>query len=231
VISIKAIICDLDGTLYRHPPVRRGMAFRLAAHALRSPGSGWRTLRFVSAYRRAQEVLRQRGRPFAEDAQLLLACEETAADPEWGRRLVDQWIEVAPLDLVRRHVRRDAIGFLDMARRHGVRLAVFSDYPAAAKLDAMGLRSHFDVVRWAQEPDVSAFKPDPRGLRLTLAALNVDASDALYVGDRPDIDAAAALAAGMRAAVIGAHPSLSTPSCLHVRSFTELTATLGWLPQ
>lgn len=41
-------------------------------------------------------------------------------------------------------------------------------------------------------------KPDPRVFRPALAALGATASDSVYVGDRPELDGAAAHAAGLR---------------------------------
>jgi len=131
-----------------------------------------------------------------------------------------------PLDLVRRHARSDLVDFLQAARRQRLRLGVFSDYPAEAKLAAMGIRPFFDVVRCAQDPDVGVFKPNPRGVGVVADALGVDRSRSLYVGDRPGVDEAAARAAGVRAAIIGKHPP-ADPACLHVRSFAELGAHLG----
>src|SRR5260370_34147189 len=78
-----------------------------------------------------------------------------------------------PLDLVRQHMRPGVVEFLEAARRRGLRLGLFSDYPVEAKLVAMGVRHFFSAVRWAQQPDVAAFKPNPRGLRGTLDDLGV----------------------------------------------------------
>lgn len=141
--------------------------------------------------------------------------------------MIARWMEELPLDLVRRHMRPDTAEFLSSAQRHGLRLAVFSDYPAEAKLTAMGIRQFFQVVRWAQQPDISAFKPDPRGLRLTAEALGVKPADTLHVGDRPAIDAAAAHAAGMRAAIIGRHASSCPVSCLRAQTLHDLGGLLG----
>jgi HAD superfamily hydrolase (TIGR01509 family) len=222
VASIRAIIFDLDGTVYRNAPVVRRMALRLAAHVARHPGTGWRTVQLISAYRLAQERLREAGAPCSDGQQLAFACEQTGADAEWASRVVARWMETSPLDLVRKYMRPDIAEFLALARRNDLRLAVFSDYPADAKLTAMEIRQHFDVVRWAQQSDVSVFKPNPRGLQLTAKALGVEAADALHVGDRPAVDVAAAHAAGMKAAIIGRHTQASSSSCLHAKTFREL---------
>jgi FMN phosphatase YigB (HAD superfamily) len=56
----------------------------------------------------------------------------------------------------------------------------------------------------ATEADVNAFKPHPRGFLAAAARWGLEPGAILYVGDRPEVDAVGAVAAGMRCAVIGA---------------------------
>jgi HAD superfamily hydrolase (TIGR01549 family) len=232
--SIKALVLDLDGTLYHHAPVRRAMALRLTAALARRPAVGWRTMRLISAYREAQETLRDRAAGIGRGDQLAAACTQAGVDPAWAAGIVTHWMEQRPLDLVRRHMRPGVAEFLRAARRRGLSLGLFSDYPVEAKLDAMGIRHFFEAVRWAQEPEVAAFKPNPRGLQLTIDRLGVAPEDALHIGDRPQIDAEAARRAGMPAVIIGHRPceprqvkeSTAAASCVHVRTFEELAALL-----
>src|SRR5579864_2475429 len=56
---LKALIFDVDGTLYEKGRVRRAILFRLVRAYLASPREGLLTLRVLDAYRKAQEVLRK----------------------------------------------------------------------------------------------------------------------------------------------------------------------------
>ncbi|MBV9283309.1 MAG: HAD family hydrolase [Acidimicrobiia bacterium] len=69
------------------------------------------------------------------------------------------------------------------------------------KLDALGLADAFAVVVLTDRLDGgrAARKPNPVGLLHALSQLFVEPEAAVYVGDRPDKDIAAAHAAGMRA--------------------------------
>ena len=67
------------------------------------------------------------------------------------------------------------------------------------KLRALGLESHFDIVVFADELGREHRKPSPVSLLAALTGLGVTARDAVFVGDRPERDVAAASAAGMRA--------------------------------
>ncbi|MEO7190359.1 MAG: HAD family hydrolase [Vicinamibacterales bacterium] len=223
---VRAVIFDLDGTLYRASAVRRGMTIRLLSYMARRPFDGLRTVQLISAYRQAQESLRAAGNPIGPNDQLALACRVRKAEPAWAARAVQRWMEEAPLDLVRRHTRVGVTQCLHALRGAGIRVGLFSDYPPQAKLEAMGIRELFDVVRWAQEPEIAAFKPDPRGLLATLNALDVAPADALYVGDRPETDGQAARSAGVRAAIIGQSSTDPAGDWMQLGGFAELTHSL-----
>jgi HAD superfamily hydrolase (TIGR01549 family) len=79
----------------------------------------------------------------------------------------------------------------------GLRLGIFSDFRPATKLRALRIEHFFEVVISAQDLEVQRFKPDPLGLELVLERMGIVATQALYVGDRAEIDGAAAHRAGM----------------------------------
>jgi HAD superfamily hydrolase (TIGR01509 family) len=202
---LKALVFDLDGTLYRQEPLRRAMLVRLLrAHALH-PLAGARTMRLLSAYRKAQEHLRMSPSSESGDlaaAQIRLACEWSGAQPEFATACVARWMEQEPLPILACHPQPGALEFLHACRQQGLRLGLLSDYPAHAKLSALGLDDLFDVVLTAQSADVGVFKPDPRGLLLVIERLGVSPSESMYVGDRAEVDASAAAAAGVPCAIL-----------------------------
>lgn len=204
--TLKALVFDVDGTLYRQSSVRLAMARRLLWACLARPREGASTLRALRAYRRAQELLRNSNNGSADDLahrQVALAADIAREDPGFVAACVARWMEQRPLDLLARARRPGLLEFLEAAKRRRLRLAVFSDYPARAKLEALGIDRLFDVVVSAQDPDVQEFKPSPRGLHLTLARLGVSHRETIYVGDRADVDVRAASRAGMACVIIG----------------------------
>lgn len=205
---LRAILFDVDGTLYWQEPVRRGMLARLLRLSLRAPLCGYRTLRALRAYRQAQERLRVRGsagQPLAE-AQVHAAACQTGYDVGWIHQAVAEWMERTPLDLVAAAVCPGLREFLNVALERNWKLAVVSDYPAAAKLKALGVDSYFTVQVCAQDAAVQCFKPDPRGLFVALERLGVVPEAALYVGDRPEVDGVAAARAGIACAILRHQP-------------------------
>jgi HAD superfamily hydrolase (TIGR01509 family) len=202
---LRAIIFDLDGTLYRQGSLRRTMALRLLSTHLARPLLGLRTARVLSAYRRAQEQLRTELSEPSDltAAQLRLACESSGCEAQFVAECVDRWMEREPLRHLAARRRPGLREFLADCRRHGLRLAVLSDYPAQAKLEALGVRDAFDLVLTAQSPEVGLFKPHPRGLLAVAEGVAVTPSECLYIGDREEVDAAAAAAAGIASIIIG----------------------------
>jgi HAD superfamily hydrolase (TIGR01509 family) len=204
-LNITALIFDVDGTLYPHAGIRRAMMTRLAGAACTNPARGLRAIRVLRAYRRAQEQLRGQplNGPRLEDEQIRVAAAWSGVAQSEVRVIAKHWMEDRPLDLLGAHVRPGAAGFLAKARQQGYRLGVFSDYPARTKLLAMGLDGYFDAILCAQDPDIQRFKPDPAGLLATAARLYASANECVYIGDRPEVDAAAAKHAGMHCVILG----------------------------
>ncbi len=225
---LKAIIFDVDGTLYHQGPLRREIALHLVrAHAVR-PLRGLRTLRILLAYRRAQELMRiaDVSTDLAE-AQIRLACERTGFERSLVVECVARWMEQEPLLCLRRFVRPGLLDFVKACRKRSLKLAALSDYPAEAKLQALGLGGLLDVVLCAQSPSIGVFKPHPLGLQRALQQLGASAGEALYVGDRAEVDAAAAAAAGIPCAILGRRKSTDGEgSWLGVGGYAELETIL-----
>jgi beta-phosphoglucomutase-like phosphatase (HAD superfamily) len=191
-------------------------------------------VRALYAYRSCQEELRvdDAGASALPIATVQLQRAARRAGLAGGRvgGIAVRGVERAPLPLLAACARSGLHAFLQRASRAGVPVGVVSDYPAAAKLETLGVASLVRVVVCAQDAEVGRFKPDPRGLLLAARRLGVAPAAVLYVGDRPEVDAAAATAAGMRCAIIGpqsrARPNGATarvdPAWLPVDGFESL---------
>jgi FMN phosphatase YigB (HAD superfamily) len=222
---LKGVIFDVDGTLYRQAPLRRAMLLRLLRMSLRHPVKGWWTFRALAAYRRAQEHLRGAAAGDVAAAQIDVACKRSGIERDELIACVERWMEHEPLEILPRCAQAGVVEFLRGCKARGLRLAALSDYPAAAKLQALGIADLFDVVLCAQAPEIGVFKPDPRGLVVALQRLDVGREDSLYVGDRADVDAAAAQAAGI-SCVILTRDAASSDAYTTVTGYRQLQALL-----
>jgi putative hydrolase of the HAD superfamily len=94
----------------------------------------------------------------------------------------------------------DALTALEVAKSIGWRIGVLtngSTHQQNAKLAAIGLAGHIDVVSTSEALGFS--KPAPEAYQLTCEALGVDPADTLMIGDNLELDVVAARAAGLSA--------------------------------
>ena len=189
-----AVVFDVDGTLYRQRGLRLRMTADLAVAAAvsrRARGD----LRILKRFRADRETLADKVDRGFETAQYAVAAEALGLPPDRVREAVRRWIHERPLRYLARHRVPGLLEWWELLRGRGVRLGVYSEYPAEEKLRALGLRA--DAVAASTDPGVDAFKPDPKGIRVVLERLGASPGRALYVGDRADRDRPCAEAAGV----------------------------------
>lgn len=208
--SPRAVLWDLDGTLYRQGPLRRRMLLELVRSPLWEGWGAHRTLRRLRTFRLVREELRALGR--SDQPLERLQYEEPARrlgdDAAELERTVHEWMHRRPL----RHLnacRQSGLPELlgELAER-GIALGVFSDYPAREKLAALGLDEPFELILCATDAEVNAFKPHPRGFLHACELWGLSPDQVLYVGDREEVDAAGARAAGMDVFLLGSPADL-----------------------
>jgi putative hydrolase of the HAD superfamily len=194
---VQGIIFDVDGTLYDQSALRWRMVSRIASAHWSAPIEGVRVIRALQAYRQAHEELRNKF--FSPDLQLAAAAAKCRYPVAEVRSTVDQWFERTPLDLLPRCTYSGIPKFLHLLSELRISCGVFSDYPAEAKLSAMGLEGFFSHVLCAAE--VGRLKPDPIGILTVAREMGLAPEGTLCVGDRT-IDLEAAAKAGMQGLLI-----------------------------
>jgi HAD superfamily hydrolase (TIGR01549 family) len=203
--AIRGVLVDVDGTLYHQAPVRALMAGEIAIYTLRHPRAGRDLVRILRTFRRVREGLRPLGRTATPitDLGLCETARRVGVRPTAVQQAVDEWMFQRPLKHLARARRRRLIAVLTRLHQQRIPLGVLSDYPADAKLRAMGLADLFSAVVCTTDPAINALKPHPRGFRHACAVLACDTSRVVYVGDRADVDTAGASAAGMSCCLVG----------------------------
>jgi len=197
---IEAVIYDVDGTMYHLKRMRRLMARQLMVAFLRSPVRTWRDVRVIGAYRKAQELLRGGGEVdfSGGDPQLAVAARQLGRPVEAIQPRIDEWIHRRPLRILPRCRRPVVLETIRRLHEAGVKQGVYSDYPAGAKLEVLGVADCIDAVVWSAQAQVGQYKPSPRGFLRAAELLGAAPEAAVYVGDREDADGAGARAAGMQ---------------------------------
>ena len=204
--TIDLVVFDVDGTLYDQRQLRLGMLRQLISHAWLTRSLD--TLLTLRTFRRVREALGERVGEQAGADFMALQYAQTASrhgiTSAAVRALTDEWMEQRPLPLLAACRYAYVAEVFAGLRASGKRIAAFSDYPAVAKLAALGLRA--DVVVCATDAGIARLKPDPAGLLAILRQTGVAPARALMIGDRFDRDAAAAARAGMRALIRSRRP-------------------------
>ena len=227
--DLRALVFDVDGTLYELNRVRRSVIYRFVKANLLTPSQGLLTARAILAYRKAQETMRTILADWCDlrEAQLQLACATSGIEPKLMRSSVARWMEQECLALLAPCLRDGVMELLCVPQKSGLKLAAYSDYPAQSKLYALGISRLFDLVVTAQDPAVQRLKPDPRGLEVVLQRLGVTKQEVIYIGDRPEIDGLAALCAGIRCLIVGRRQGSSRiKGVIDIGSFWELISAL-----
>ncbi|MEE1927308.1 HAD family hydrolase [Streptomyces sp. TRM 70351] len=197
-MPVRAILWDVDDTLFDYTGSDRAAALRHLREeglldAFDTPEAAWERWRAVMEEQFARflageldfhEHRRGRARDF-----LGRPLTDAEADAWFGRYVAHYEAAWCLFP--------DALPALD-ALRDGYRHGVLSNSSAAnqdRKLRALGIRDRFEVLVCADE--LGCAKPAPEAFTAACAALGLPPKEVAYVGDRLDIDALAAQAAGL----------------------------------
>ena len=204
----KAVVYDVDGTLYPLWPMRFYMLREMAWRFAHSPIRLLRELRVLQVYRSMLDRLRGRSAadPDISDPQLHAAARKLGMEPADIHDTVHEWVAKRPLRFLPRIEKTDLVETITTLHRRGVPQGVYSDYPPDGKLAALGLGGCFQAVIWSGQRGVGEFKPSPKGFTEIARLLGVEPSEVVFVGDRAGRDGRGARAAGMQ--------------FLHVKDFT-----------
>jgi HAD superfamily hydrolase (TIGR01549 family) len=203
---VRAVLLDVDGTLYYQAPLRCLIALELCTLPI-TKGSYQSTLRqwqLLRYFRRVREELRHLTESITPLAELQYAETAKMGDvtSHEVENVVIEWIHQRPLKYLRLCRRRGIEAFFSFLEKNGVRIGVFSDYPVVDKLRALGLSKSVSLTLCATDPEINAFKPQPQGFWHACALWKVAPEEVLYVGDRLEVDAVGAVAAGMPCALM-----------------------------
>ena len=189
-----AWLVDLDGTLYWPRPLKAAIAAELVLMGLPA-------LRVLRCFRQQHELLRAEAStyepsPFHEQIRRTADIVKLPADKV--ERVVREWMIRRPCKWLKRCRRTTLLDEITAFRAEGGRTAIVSDYPAQEKLQALEAAALFDrVVASGDSGGPKRLKPDPQSMLMAADALEVEPKRCLVIGDRADVDGAAATSAGM----------------------------------
>jgi len=215
------VLLDVDGTLYRQPPLRARMMLELFKFILGHPVQGLKTAYLLREFRANRESLRGTLSPQGplEQIQYEQVATRMKVPVTLVRDTVEEWIMLKPLKHLRMYRRQGIESFLEQCRDNDIRIGAFSDYPSSQKLEAMGISSWFNLNLCSTDPEINIFKPSPEGILLACRIWELAPEELLYIGDRAEIDGATATAAGAQFVLVGHRRNTTN---IVVRDFRDL---------
>lgn len=218
--KIRLVVFDVDGTLYDQRRLRARMIRDLALHCLGNPRN-LRLLRQISRFRHCREELATEESTGIAELQYRRPAESLGIETEEMRRIVADWMLRRPLAHLRLCRYANLADFLTALRAKEKTVAVLSDYPAADKLEALGLE--VDLAASAVDAQIDRLKPHPRGLEWLLEAAGVEPQQAVLIGDRDDRDGECARRAGVGYLIKSENP---VSDGHHFRDYGDLVRSL-----
>lgn len=182
---LRLVVFDVDGTLYDQRPLRRRMLLALLRHGLRRPRD-LAVLRTLQVFRRQREELAEQGAGEIGALQYERPAALLGLSPRRVQRVVETWMHERPLPYLAECRYPGVERVFEALKASGRTTAIFSDYPAETKMQALGLKADLQVA--ATDPDVQRLKPCPLGLERVLERADVAPECCLYVGDRDERD-------------------------------------------
>lgn len=199
----RAVIFDLDGTLYSQPKLRFLMACSLFWHFLLHPFS-IKELFILKKYREVRECWSSISDTSScssgtsdslETEQYAYTARQLGITSSRVQYVVSHWMQDYPRSLLFRCRDRKLAGLIASLKEKGICTAIYSDYPVHGKLAALGIET--DYAFCSMEPQINCMKPNPKGMQAVLNAIGVSVEDALMIGDRYSRDGMSAKNMGM----------------------------------
>ncbi len=191
----RAIIFDLDGTLYKKKGLGKWFFLPMVRHA-----------HAMVIYKRHRELLMNSD--FGTYEELQEALYRNIENSSRKKRenmaaLEDKFHRILMKNLKKRCRGRDGINQVLAKLSESMPLSCISDYQEVPeRLDLLGIDAkHFTYM--ASSPEMGALKPAVRPFLAAASAMGVEPRDCLVVGDQDDTDGAAANQLGMGFLKIG----------------------------
>jgi len=204
----RAVVYDVDGTLYPLWPMRFYMIRELVWRLLHSPIRLMREVRILQVYRAMLDKMRgmASGDSDISDPQLHATARKLGMAPGDIHDTVHEWVAQRPLRFLPRIGNTALLETIAALHSCGTPQGVYSDYPPDGKLTALGLAGRFQAVIWSGQRGIGQFKPLSKGFTEIARLLGVEPEDVVFIGDRDRRDGRGARSVGMQ--------------FLHIKDFT-----------
>ena len=181
--KINNYIFDVDGTLYSQKKVRLKMLLRLITYY------GLRLYRLKELYA-LYKFRKLREQPEYKETSMhdlyIIISKKCNLSSGAIQKIIEKWMFIEPLELLKKYKYKDVIAFINKHHQLGKKIIIYSDYPAAEKLNVMQI--NYDKLYVSGENGFKEQKPSLKAMQNILKSAIIDPSQTVYIGDRDDRD-------------------------------------------
>ena len=204
----KAVIFDLDGTLYDQRLLRALMAKTILIACIKNPLE-IKNIRVLSKYRKICANWKMIEKEFATDIknetlselQFRYTAQIMQTTPKQVSDIVAEWMDKKPLVFLNRCKNQQLAGLISDLRERKITAVVYSDCPIGGKLEALQITVDYECS--AYDLTINSMKPDPKGIQTILERFQLQPEEVLMIGDRFEKEGVAAIHCGMDYCILG----------------------------
>ncbi|MBB6269870.1 HAD superfamily hydrolase (TIGR01549 family) [Pedobacter cryoconitis] len=193
--NLKVLILDVDGTLYSQSRLRTKMLFALLKYYLVRPLQ-LKELLILYFFRSEREKRAGYCSNNLENEQYQWCAAKVSAPLKKIQAVVSKWMFEFPNPYLYDCRYPELYPFLQLVKKHQIKIAVYSDYKALDKLKELKIDA--DLVVASTDASINCLKPKPLALFYIMQKLEVRPEQCLYIGDREELDGACAASAKIR---------------------------------
>lgn len=197
----KVIIFDLDGTLYFQKPFRKKMISFLVRHLLKKPKAIkdmliiWKYRIIREEWTRYEDEMHFDVNADMKTRQYHYVASKMRTSQKHVEEVIDFYMMKMPLSLLGAYRDNVLVQLIEYLKNKKCKIVVYSDYPVEDKLKALAVSA--DKYYTSSDSTINCMKPNPKGLEVIMKDLQINASEAIMIGDRYEKDGLAAIANGM----------------------------------
>ena len=200
----KLLILDMDGTLYFQKPLRLHMAIKMflyyICHFYRI-----KDIRIIKKYRQIRETEEAYLDNNFIEKQFAIVGKKYNVSEEYVKQTINNWMFDKPLKYIKKYADNWLINILNILKKEGTKIIIYSDYPAKKKLDVLNLE--YDLVFSSEDKNIMCLKPNTKGLNYILETTKINHEDVLLIGDRFEKDGECAKGCNIDFLILDSNPN------------------------
>lgn len=194
IYSYKAIIIDMDGTLYYQKPVRICMAMELFLYYLLHFNK-IKELFILKKYREIREKESSYKDLNFINNQYEIIAKKFNVNSEYVDKIVKFWMYEKPLKYIFKYADKKLLEAINKLKNNKIEIIIYSDYPVKQKLEVLDLNVNYTFS--ANDKEILCLKPNPKAIKSIMKRINLIPKDVLFLGDRYEKDGKSAQNVGM----------------------------------